>query len=184
MKRARSRRHFSLIEILIVFALLSLVMGVGAFNIRGLFIKQRTLDDMERFTNQLRNAQELMTLSGVDGEVHVDKVDGVITSEWVPSTSISELTSKLIHTQKETYPSIEEVSYNDQARFSLGFYAKGLYMSTGLIKLSGNGIERSIVLKGYPAPLKLMEGAKEPIASFEQQDEIRSHTDYVLQETR
>lgn len=184
MRRARSRRYFSLLEILIVFALLSLVIGVGAFNIRGLFSKQRTLDDMERFVHQLRNAQELMSLSGVDGEVRVEKADGTITSEWVPSTAISELTSKLILSKKETYPSIEEISINGQSRFTLGFYSKGLFMSEGLIKLSGSDIERSVILKGYPSPLRLVEGAKEPLTSFEQQDEMRNHTDFVLQETK
>lgn len=184
MRRVRNRRNFSLIEILIVFALLSLVVGIGAFNIQGLFNKQRSLDDMERFVNQLRNAQELMALSGVDGEIRVEKKDGIITSVWIPSTPISELTSKLIKARQESFSSLEEISYNNQAQFTLGFYSKGLFMSEGLIKLSGNGVERSVILKGYPTPLKLVEGAKEPILNFALQDESRTHTAIIQQETR
>lgn len=184
MKRAKSKRSFTLLEILIVLALLSLVTGVGAFNIQRLFTKQRTLNEMETFLDQLRNATELMTLCGADGEIRVAMEGGKWTSEWRPSTPLSEQAKKLIKTEKEIYNNIQDISFNDLTQFTLGFYSKGFFMSEGQVKLRGNGIERTITLRGYPSPLKLTEKAEEPGLSLEQSDEIKDRTQTVLQETR
>lgn len=184
MRRIRSRRDFSLLEILITFALLSLAVGIGAFSIQGLFKKQNTLNDMQRFLNQLKNAQELMALCGVDGEIRVSKEKDQLIAQWTPSTPISELTRKLIKEQKESYSTIDEIAFNGQNRFTLGFYSKGLFISEGVLKLTGNGYVRFIVLPGYPAPLKITEVAQEPGLTLEQQDEIKDRTYNVLQDTR
>jgi prepilin-type N-terminal cleavage/methylation domain-containing protein len=184
MKRAKSNRYFTLLELLIVLALLSLVAGVGAFNIQRLFTKQRTLNEMEAFLNQLRNATELMTLCGVDGEIRVATENGKWTSEWRPSTPLSEKARKLIKTEKETYSYLQDFSYNDAPQFTLGFYSKGFFMSEGIVKLRGNGIVRTITLRGYPSPLKLSEKAEEAELSLEKMDEVKDRTQTILQETR
>lgn len=162
------RKSFiTLVEIMIVIALLSLTAGVVAFNIRGFLKQQRVLDEMGQVAEELRVAQELMVLTGLDSEVRFQSTPDGMTAEIIPKSSIAPLTKPLLKYSKKVFADLDEVIYEDASEdvalkdsFSLTFFSKGFVMNRGVLSLRGGNTVRSIVLPGYPAPIVLIEGGR------------------------
>lgn len=190
MKSLKSKRYITLLELLIVFALLSVTAGAVAYNIRGFFRSQNTLAEMDRLVEQLRNAQNAMMLLNIDSEVKISSEREGITVEWVPKSPLSEMASRLFK-PKETYTYLSEVLFEDafkdlvlRENFSLSFLSKGFLMNRGILKLQADKDVRYVLMPGYPWPFQLVGSRPElpPFGAIE--DNVREITSTTIQETQ
>lgn len=190
MKSRKSKRFITLLELLIVFALLSITAGAAAYNIRGFFRSQNTLAEMDRFVEQMRNAQSAMMLLNIDSELKIATQPSGISVEWVPKSPLSEMASRLFK-PKEIYSYLTEITFQDAFKdlvlkdsFSLSFLSKGFLMNRGILKMQAGKEIRYVLMPGYPWPFQLTASKPElpPFGAIE--DNVREITNTTLQETQ
>lgn len=189
MKSLKSKRYITLLELLIVFSLLSIAAGAIAYNIRGFFRSQSSYAEMDRFVEQLRNAQNAMMLLNIDSEIKITSEPSGINVEWVPKSPLSQMASRLFKPQ-ETYHYITEVVFQDAFKdlvlkdsFSLSFLSKGFLMNRGVLKVQADKEVRYLLMPGYPWPfqLSLHKPAIPEYGAIE--DNVREITNTTAQET-
>lgn len=156
------RRFITILEVLIVIAILAMTGGVIAFNMRKFYLQQKTLDEMSKVANLMRSAQELMMTANLDAEISIlqqEKLLGVaIIPKSVPPPPLRPMLAKsLIILNYISILSFEDAFQDTHLRppFSLNFVSKGFSMNRGIFRMEGNGMVRSIVLKGYPSSIAL-----------------------------
>jgi type II secretory pathway pseudopilin PulG len=189
MKSRKSKRYITLLELLIVFSLLSIAAGAIAYNIRGFFRSQSSYAEMDRFVEQLRNAQNAMMLLNIDSEVKISTDTRGVSVEWVPKSPISQMASRLFKPQ-ETYHYLTDISFQDAFKdlvlkdnFSLSFLSKGFLMNRGVLKLQADKEVRYLLMPGYPWPfhLSLYKPTLPDYGAIE--DIVREITNTTAQET-
>src|SRR4051812_37901640 len=82
------RRYITLLEIMIIMAILAAAGGAAAFNIRKFYLQQQVLDDISRVVNTLNTASELMMLVNLDSEVRFTESGGKIQVAIAPQSGI------------------------------------------------------------------------------------------------
>lgn len=165
MHIAIKRLHFTLLEVLLVLAILGIVGGFIAINVKDSLYEQRFRNEVELVVDKLRLAQELMLI--FEGDVHFKiasakdnksfeyglAFDHDMPSQWSKQLQkISNLTS--IH--NVNFP----VDPNDKTEgLDIKFFSNGAVMSRGILRLSSaaadgpNVLTRYICLPGHPAPI-------------------------------
>ena len=113
MRKIRSKRFITLLELLIVFAIVALVAGIGAFNMKALFSRQAALSEMDKVIFKLRASQEVMALLSTDIELKFKKEQEGFSVEWVPKGVLHPSAAKLLGPRKEIYSHIQEISFDD-----------------------------------------------------------------------
>ena len=158
------RRAFTLVELLIVIAILSLTAGVIGVNIRGFLLQQRVLDEMGQVQSQLKIAQELMMMANLDSEVQIQKTGEGFLVEILPKSSTTQMVKPLLKQPSKSLSALDQISFENAAddslavdRISLKFFSKGFVMSRGVLTIKAGNISRSIILSGSPGPLSLIE---------------------------
>lgn len=184
-------RPFTLVEIMIALTIVALISGVVGVSVSRFYREQETLDEMGRVASLLRNAQELMMVAHVDSEVKFQKGDQDTQVTLTLKSSAPEPPLPLFNRGELHLTRIEKLSFDDSSQesgsrlnWSLFFFSKGFVMNTGILKMEGNGVTRSIVFHGYPAPLVLESGTPIflPYASSLLQ-ELESMTEWTRRET-
>lgn len=162
------KSHITLLEVMIILAILSLAGGAIAFNIRKFYGQQQVLDDISKVTTILNTASEMMMLVDLDSEVRFSEEDGKLKIALVPQSGVSHNVLPLLKDQPITLSHLDKVFFRDGVQqtmltppFSLTFESKGFLMNRGILQLQGKGIERYFVFLGYPAKFSPLSGNEE-----------------------
>lgn len=122
---------------------------------------------MGRVLEIIRTAQELMMVANLDSEVEISRSQEKISIKLIPKSAVSPLLENFVkgaHVEVETIDAIEfEDAFRDivlRPKFSLTFISKGFLFNRGVLKLKAGGTFRSLVLLGYPTPLKWERGER------------------------
>lgn len=170
-KKVRAaKRYITLIEVLVVIAIIAASAGILAVKMRDFLQEQAYLDESHQLLNQLRIAQDVMQVMNADLVVRISQDDkGLFTSQIEPKTTPPELAKRLISTSPLKLKAIGRLEFEDQftetvlkENFDLTFMSRGFTMNHGIIKLfpkGTSGPEQVIYLSGHPAPL-LLQNAK------------------------
>jgi len=163
------RAYFTLVELLLVLAILLIIGSFIAINIRKALIDQRFRTEVNLITDQIRLAQDLMLVlsqdvhliitsdgkGGVDYEI---KCDFPLPKGW----------DKEILRRHETLNTIHRVDFKDQLKIyptksgevDLKFISKGTVISRGILVLSAyhehdekGPLTRYVCLPGYPSAI-------------------------------
>lgn len=166
IRKAKSdKRHVTLVELLIVIAIIGSVAGVVGISIQKALREQRFKNEVEEFVSTLRLAQNLMLIT--DADIHVKVVeagdDKGIAYAIESDRKLPEGWDRELKRAPKTFKAIHHVSY-DQASggaLDLHFFSNGAVMSQGNIALStadtkhpAYALVRYIWLPGYPAPIR------------------------------
>lgn len=192
--------HFTLLEMLLVFALVLMTAGVIGYHVRQAYQKSKFDGEVSTVVNQLRLAQDLMIV--LDGDIHLKfkaQSDGI--EYWMESEK--ELPNEWAYLMKPKDPkkpnkrlkTIRLVGLDpsqESAELDLCFLSGGTHMSKGLLTLSNDSnpqsdtaLKRYIHLSGSPQPIVDVKDPpqKESAAKLDDpadrltkimQDEIRS----------
>jgi hypothetical protein len=162
------RRYITLLELMIVIAILAVVGGAAAFNIRKFYLEQQVLGDINRVVNVLNTATELMMLIDIDSEVRFSESAGSISVILVPQSGVPTTVFPLLSKEPILLSYLEGVQFKDGVKgtllkppFALTFESKGFLMNRGILQLKGNGLERYLVFRGYPALFTPLLGSEE-----------------------
>lgn len=185
--RFKRALHFTLLEILIAIGIIATVSGVIAISIRKFYLEQKALDGMVRVTELIRTAQELMMIANLDSEVEISRSGEKTVVQLIPKSAVSPLIANFVTQAKVEVETIDAIEFEDAFRsivlrpkFSLSFISKGFLLNRGVLKMRGGGISRSLVLLGYPAPLKLEAGER---VFYPYSDEIQRRTEEITRQT-
>lgn len=163
----RVKRPITLIELMVVLAIIGSIAGVVGLSIKKALREQRFKNEVEEFVSALRLAQNLMVIA--DADIHVKVTAG---ADGITYTLESERQlpagwdKELAHASK-TLKSIHHLSFNESSggAADFKFFSGGAVMSQGCIALSTddgpNSLIRYIPLPGYPAPIRSGENVEE-----------------------
>lgn len=184
-----TRRNVTLLELLIVIAILALVGGLVSIGINRALFEQRFRTEVSLIVDQLRLAQDLMLILGTDvrvvfAEDKNDKNSIGNKSSLELETSISRDIEREILRKSTVYKAVKGISFKDDeqkaGQITVKFQSKGAVMSKGLMRLAtvdGDNpppgtLQSYICLSGYPRHIyseddveKAKENCKEAIES-------------------
>lgn len=153
-----ARRYITLLEVIIIIAILAVAGGAAAFNIRKFYLQQQVLDDINKVVNTLNAASDLMMLVNLDSEVRFTKNEGKIQVAIAPQSGIPTTVHPILRENPITLSHLDQVVFKDGVQdtvltipFSLTFYSKGFLMNRGSLQLRGEDQERYVIFRGYPA---------------------------------
>lgn len=190
-----SKRHITLIEVLVVIAIIAASAGLLAVKMRDFLQEQAFLDESHQLLNQLRIAQDVMQVMNADIVVKISQDEnGLITSQIEPKSHPPELAKRLISTSPLKLKALGRVEFEDQftetvlkENFDLTFMSRGFTMNHGILKLAPKGTsgqEQVIYLPGHPAPLVLQNAKNFSYPSpTEEAESIERITSATFQET-
>lgn len=180
------RRYITLVELLVVMALLISAIGVIGININKALREQHFKTEVDLVTDMLVLAQNLMLIMNADTHVvfqtakdqqsiqmqmHVDGNEG--------SRLIKLVTEKIKDLKYVHYVQFkdENKTHNESEKVDVKFISKGSVMSKGLMRLSTHKssnesgvLERYICLPGYAKPIYSTNKKNDDPACLEGQD--------------
>jgi hypothetical protein len=163
------RLPVTLLELVIVMAILALVAGIVAISINKALIDQRFRTEVSMVVDELRLAQDLMLIFGTD--VHVifqedSKRDGI--NYWIElETELPKNIGREVMRKHEKLKTVRGVFFEGNVleevhgKLDVGFLSGGAVMTKGIITLSTSEEEvksagilhNYICLPGYPKPI-------------------------------
>ena len=157
------RRPFTLLEILVVFLVLSLGISLTAVKVRALYLEQRFLSESRQVLGQLVMAQDLMLIMDTDVFVKFSSTPGHgnFTLQLEVDKPMTEQWTRLIE-RKIELSAIQAVEFDHQKRTELILQFSLGNMSVGKLTLfearkgrdSHDGLGKfEIDLVGYPSPI-------------------------------
>lgn len=174
------RRHVTLLEILIVMAILALVGGLVSIGINRALADQRFRTEVSLIVDQLRLAQDLMLVLGTD--VHVkfaeDKDKSGIKYWLELETELPNEIEREVLRKHSNLKTIRGVFLKDQlamesvrGEIDVKFLSKGSVMSRGVMRLATSDsedppkgtLENYICLPGYPKPIFSTDDKKQAV---------------------
>lgn len=164
------RLPITLLEVIIVIALLSLVSGIVAVSINKALVNQRFQTEVGMIVDEMRLAQDLMLILGTDVHLHFeeDKKKGEGILYWLElETTLPEniqyevLRRKILKTIKGVFLADELITEIKESHIDVKFLSKGAVMSKGIMRLATTSdenvpkgaLEGFICLAGYPKPI-------------------------------
>ncbi|MEX1013122.1 MAG: type II secretion system protein [Waddliaceae bacterium] len=157
-----SKRPFTLIEIILVLALISLMLGIVGINIRNAFVKQNFLTEVEAIASNMRLAQDLTLVQNEDVSLYFEKSkENNQFNHWIEvDCEEDKRLQRVINQSKVQLKSIREISFRDEhfqseenetERIVIRFFSGGYLMSRGVLTLvSAHSQTQKIPLFGYP----------------------------------
>lgn len=191
-----SRRFVTLLEILIVIAILALVGGLVSIGVNKALMDQRFNSEVSLVVDQLRLAQDLMLIMGTDVRLTFTSEKGDKNSTGLKyklelETKIPPEIERELFRPHDNLKAIGGVFFGGDKDGELGkitvkFQSRGAVMSSGLMRLSTSGLDNPpdgtpqsyICLSGYPRHI-FSEGDGEK-ASAKCKSAIESVTDTAL----
>lgn len=170
------RLPVTLLELLVVMAILAAVSGLVTLSINKALVDQRFRTEVSLILDDLRRAQDIMMILGAD--VHVKFADskkekGI--NYWLEmETQLSPGLQKEIVKNVRLLKTIRGVFFRDKTQniegsIDLSFVSKGAIMSKGVLHLSitenenpdQKTLQTFICLAGYPRPIVEMDTKEE-----------------------
>lgn len=145
-------RPFTLIEMMVVFILISTVAAFGSISVGHLLAKQRFLGAVSRFEGLLQICQDTMLLYGVDVDVNIDVDHNGLVINLLSSRKMNEPLAQYFTEPYRLKPIRKAVWKGGGDVKALQFISPGSKMTKGqIVLLSANARWRKvIVLPGYP----------------------------------
>jgi len=164
------RLPITLLEVIIVIAILSLASGIVAVSINKALVEQRFRTEVEKIVDEMRLAQDLMLILGTDVHVHfAEHKSGKGIVYWLDlETTLPENLKYEILREKPKLQTIKGVFLADELvtevkekHIDVKFLSNGSVMSKGIMRLATSDDERVpkgtlesfICLAGYPQPI-------------------------------
>lgn len=149
---------------MIALAIVALIGGAIAWNVRGALMRQRFLTEVALVVERLRLAQEMMLFLGADMHVHVQEEEGGLVLFLYSESSLKAPWDRVINNSKVKLREVHSVTFVDeinpqnvQGKLDILFLSKGSVMSGGEMLLSTHdnpfapgAITRAICLLGAP----------------------------------
>ncbi len=156
-----NRPRFTLLEILVVFLILSLAMALTGVKVRELYVEQRFLSDAQQIKSHLAMAQEMMLLLDTDVFVHFSKDRKNKSSlMWLEVAKPLEEPWERLTQRKVPLQAIHQIEFDHRScgdlvlQFSLGTMSKGtLVFSAEKGKKEKEPRTFALYLPGYPSPI-------------------------------
>ena len=167
MMYIQKRRPVTLLELIVVIAIIATLSAVVAISVNKALVEQRFKTEVGKIVDELRLAQDLMLVLGRD--VHVKFAvqkggDGI--EYWIDhETALSGHVQKELSGRKRLLSTIKGVFLEDellqevkQGEIDVKFFSKGAVMSKGVMRLATTDkepapegtIQSYICLSGYP----------------------------------
>jgi hypothetical protein len=191
-KKANSKFRFrkspiTLLEVLIALAVIALVGGAIAWNVRKLYLQQKTLDEMHRVGLLIRKAEELMMIANLDSDISFDQEGDLIRVSLIPKSAVSQSMKPLLVGSSLLLRYVDAIAFEDAfaetvltPKFSLTFISRGYLMNRGVLQMRGNEVTRSIILYGYPTSVVLLDGEK---VFFPYSNELDDEIQQLMEQT-
>jgi hypothetical protein len=159
------RRYVTLLEMMLVIAILSLFAGLIGISVNKALVEQRFRNEVSMVVDELRLAQDLMLILNTDVLVKfVEIKDQGISCSLVLETRMIDKVKREIDRKPLILKTIKSLSLGNsnssgtKGEAELKFISKGAVMSRGIIRLgtadegrsSTNALESYICLAGYP----------------------------------
>lgn len=164
------RQYVTLLEMLIVMTIIVVIAGAVMIGLEKALVEQRFRDEVGKVVDDLRLAQDLMMILGMD--VHVkfteqQKNQG-IEYKLETETAINKNLQHLMIDKVRTLKTIRGVFFEDtlddqniEGVLDLKFFSRGVLMSQGVLRLSISSLDRPpngvletyIYLAGHPQPI-------------------------------
>jgi type II secretory pathway pseudopilin PulG len=193
------RRSFvTLIELLLVLALVLIVGGIVGYNVNFALKEQRFKTEVGIVADTLGLAQDLMLILSTDVTVTFKtaesgkgldyqlELDHEVSKEWRP----------FIERSRRNLTAVRSVSFEDEtfqgdrSIIQIKFLSGGTAMSRGIFMLSpstnprtSNPLNRYICLPGFPTPIKVFANKKQCEKKQEVEQDTRL-TEQTVQEIR
>lgn len=177
----RSVLYVTLIELLIVMAILSLAGGAIAIGISRAMVDQKFRTEVSRFVDELRFAQDLMLVLRTDVRLYVKEEEKDILYWLELETPIQDSLKKQV-LEKRKLKVIRGFVFEDKfqpskekGQVDIKFLSRGMAMSRGMVGLatSSDGKDLENTLQVY-IPLT---GSPGPIQSYDQQEKAQKVLD-------
>jgi prepilin-type N-terminal cleavage/methylation domain-containing protein len=158
MRRAQ-RRYITLIEVMIVMALLAVLAGVTGIAVRRAVLDERYRAGVAQFVSRLQMAQNIMLIVRGDVTVQLNKQpNGLFCHVDVaqpllpPLQRIVNRSGVIPGIDAFTWTTLDGRSVTNQP-LALNFKSGGARLSRGELKVSGAGRDSYILLSGFAEPV-------------------------------
>jgi type II secretory pathway pseudopilin PulG len=156
----KRRNYFTLLEMLVVFLILSMGLALTGVKLKEAYEEQRFFSEWNQLVGQLRTAQELMLVMDADVEVTLayDPKNKQVVSTLSIEKPLDDAWVKLVE-RKFAFSAIRSFQFNQALADPLVLMFKAGKMSQGELVLSSleknssqeKGRRETIHLLGYPA---------------------------------
>ena len=192
MQKVR-RCYLTLVELMIVMAILLMITGGIGINVRKALQEQRFRTEVDIIVDTLRLAQDLMLILGADvhyrmwgddkGIYSQLKVEGDIPKVWEPIIKRSERIFKEIHSV--------ELKGDTSSEIDIKFLSGGSLMTRGVLRMSTHqemeapgSLRRDVFLLGYPHAIQSFPEIDKPLELKDEEnvEYNNSLTSFTIQE--
>jgi type II secretory pathway pseudopilin PulG len=157
----------TLLEVIIVCAILSIASGIVAFNINKALVQQRFESEVSLIVSDLRLAQDIMLTMGTDIHLHFaeSKNNGGIEYWLELETNLPQNAQREVQRKRRVLKTIKGVFFKDElpseiqeSNIDVKFLSQGHVMSKGIMRLATSSdenvpagtLESFIYLSGFP----------------------------------
>ncbi|MEM1283213.1 MAG: hypothetical protein AAGG81_06630 [Chlamydiota bacterium] len=163
----------TLLELLIVIAIIATVSGFIAINVTKAVRQQRFRSEVSRVVDEMRLAQDLMLILGVGATLKFEVRRGGDGIDYWLETSLPlpKHWEAMIHKESPALKAIQVIQFQDsseEGKLEIKFLSPETGMSKGLLRLSTNerdddlgAFTSYICLPGYPSPIEYKIGGIE-----------------------
>lgn len=156
----------TLVELLIVIAIIATVSGFIAINITTAVRQQRFRSEVSRVVDEMRLAQDLMLILGVGSSMKFEVTKGGDGIDYWLETALPlpQHWEALIKKENPTLKAIQVIQFQeseDEGKLEIKFLSPETGMSKGVLRLSTSerdedlgAITSYICLPGYPSPIE------------------------------
>lgn len=160
----------TLVELLIVIAIIATVSGFIAINITKAVREQRFRSEVSRVVDEMRLAQDLMLIVGVGSAMKFQVTkDGDGIDYWLETeVPLPKHWEMLIKKDNPTLKAIQVIQFQDskeEGKLEIKFLSPETGMSKGLLRLSTSerdddlgAVTSYVCLPGYPSPIEFQIG--------------------------
>jgi type II secretory pathway pseudopilin PulG len=164
------RCHVTLLEILLVLAILSILSGFVAINTFKAVREQRFRSEVAQVVDYLRLAQNIMLIMNTDVLVKFKSSEGALVCTLEFDHSTTKGWAKELKRPPKEFKTLHYIGFKDEnfpekaGEITIHFLSGGSMMSKGEIELSTNDPHKKardentlvnyILLRGYPSPIQ------------------------------
>lgn len=159
----QNKSAFTLIELFLVFALLTLVGSLLAINLRQGIASERYLNHVQELAARLQIAQQLMYVAQTDFDVELQQGPDGLVCHFKPVQAMSAFLRRLLETT-QALNGIQKVEWHaaegqhlSQPPIRLTFFSRGALVSRGELKLTSEGDRetRYLLITGDGRPVSV-----------------------------
>ncbi len=160
----RIKRHFTMIELLVVLSILAVASVLVGFSIQQALKDQRFRSEVNAVTKQLRTAQDLMLFASAEAYVKFAMDPEGRLNSWIEVKSkIPPFLEKQVKLSHQVFTTLKKIEFYDFKRngtpltqFEIEYGFRGTHMSRGTLRLWAEDDAswvREIDLTGTPEPI-------------------------------